>query len=1330
MQTKTLFSQHYLHNRLPDHPEWAEDPRPALRELRALWARAAEHGETWNEAQTEAEFVRPALEVLGWSYIVQASSRRAGQVTRPDYALFADAAARDAAYPLQGDDDAFYGRALAVGEAKHWGRRLSHKDSSGRDAWQAAGNPSHQMVSYLVGTRAPWGILTNGRVWRLYSREVSSTASQFYEVDLGLLFDFLPPGVEPDDAQIEQFKRWWLFFRRDAFVPDPGGRAFLERVHDGSATYARRISDKLKELVYAEVMPEIAGGFVAYRYHQLGIRQETDESLRQVYQASLSLLYKLLFLLYAEARGLLPMDNPGYREGSLSLVARWAADRLDRGLPLSDATYAASRYEALLALFHRVDRGDPRLGVPRYNGGLFNPEQADNRFLEAHKLSDRAVARAVDILVRDAGEPVDYAYIGVRNLGAIYEGLLENRLRVADAAAGRVELVDDRGERKASGSYYTPDYIVAYIVEHTLAPVLDEREAAFRAAMDRCAGLRRRLRTREADKRDANRRLHAELEQAERDAREAFLGVKVLDPSMGSGHFLVNAVDYLTDQVILRMQTYHDAHPEIPWDWNPIQRLIEAVRSDILAELERQGIRLEPERLDDTALLTRLVMKRCIYGVDLNPMAVELAKLSLWLHSFTIGAPLSFLDHHLRWGNSLIGAGVQTVERAIQASEQGGAVQLGLFAGPFAGLLDLTGLMIEVAEQADATLADVRHSAETFERFQEALVPYKRVLDLWVSQHFAAQGGTRANDKARELLTVHGGDVLPALRGEIALSEDYAAAIERARALWREKRFFHWDLEFPEVFVDLRRRDWAGNPGFDAVIGNPPYVRQEELTPLKGYLKVQYSHIYQGTADLFIYFFGRGLQLLRQGGLLSYISSNSWLRVNYAKRLRAYLRDEMTVETIVDLGDNRVFADAPDVYPAIPLVRREKPPEDHVAQVAAFSRGEGIHQFEEQLAERLFSVSIHNQPDTGWQLEDDSVRRLFEKLMNLGEPLESTIENQIYRGILTGLNEAFLIDQATRDYLSQSDPGCEPLVKPLVNGADVRSWYVEDRGRWLILLPDKWTESTFGSGLSEAEAWDKLRGKHPGIAAHLAPFAEAARKRADQGSYWWELRPCTYYGEFEGYKIFYPELSKTPRFALADPGSVGNKTTFMIPGKRLALLGLLMSRVLWFAATRLCVPIGERKDMLRYTLSAQFMSQLPIPEMTETQRATVSDLAAQITEHSRVRYDLHRRVCHRITIDLGQSGSGLSQKLAAWWNLEFRAFRSEIRKAFKHDIPLDDRGDWEAYLAAQQSAYRQLTSTIIQLETQLNAQVYSLFDLNPKEIGIIEEATKYAYGEM
>lgn len=898
MQTKTLFSPHYLETRLPQHPEWADDPTPAFDTLRALWEKAQQFGATWSEAQTEDEFIKPALTALGWTFTVQPKSKHAGHVTRPDYALFADEAAQQDAYLHQGDDNAFYSHVLAIAEAKYWDRPLSQKDASGRETWKPGENPSHQMVSYLVGTCVSWGILTNGRVWRLYSREVSSTASEFYEVDLAEIMN--DESANGDSSILDSFRRFWLFFRRDAFIPDAQGKHFVQRVHEGSLTYAREISDKLKELVYTEVMPEIAGGFIAYRREQMGIHTETEESLRDIYQASLSLLYKLLFLLYAEARSLLPVDNPGYREQSLTALAQWAADRRDRHLPLSTATHATPRYEALLALFHRIDRGDPSLNIPRYNGGLFNPQNPNNAFLERHRLSDRAVACAMDTLVRDAGQPVDYAYIDVRNLGAIYEGLLENKLQVSlqpSAVSGQppysvlptpysIQLVNDKGERKATGSYYTPDYIVKYIVHQTVGPILEARAAIFTAAMERVAEARRAL-ERTADP-GRTHLLRGRLDTAERDAREAFLGIKVLDPAMGSGHFLVNAVDFLTDGIIRQMQIFHDAHPAIPEDWNPIQQLVEQVRREILDEMARQGIAVEPRRLDDTALLTRLVMKRCIYGVDLNKMAVELAKLSLWLHSFTVGAPLSFLDHHLRWGNSLIGTDVRTVEAGIQVGKQqktglGEVSQFGLFAGPFAGLLDLTALMVEVVDRADATLSDVQQSAEDFEQFQHSLVPYKQALDLWVSRSFG-------NPEADDFLRLYGDAVLPALRGEKEVAERYKAAIARAHALWEERRFFHWDLEFPEVFVDLQKRDWAENPGFDAVIGNPPYGSTNALPWFPNLQN-----------DVFVYFWKQGIDTTKADGYLSFITPAGWLTGINFQSLREILLNDGKILKVVGL---------------------------------------------------------------------------------------------------------------------------------------------------------------------------------------------------------------------------------------------------------------------------------------------------------------------------------------------------------------------------------------------------------------------------------------------
>ena len=238
-------------------------------------------------------------------------------------------------------------------------------------------------------------------------------------------------------------------------------------------------------------------------------------------------------------------------------------------------------------------------------------------------------------------------------------------------------------------------------------------------------------------------------------------------------------------------------------------------------------------------------------------------------------------------------------------------------------------------------------------------------------------------------------------------------------------------------------------------------MRQEQLGPDKPFYRTHYD-VYHGVADLFVYFFAQGLHLLRTDGRLAYISSNAWLRANYATPLRQHLRTQTTVETIVDLGDNRVFADAPDMTPAIQIVRKTNPTNGYTAKATAFARGESITSFRDQLDDKLFTISIHDQPDTGWQMTGDTSRSLFTKIMATGKPLGEVVDGHMYYGIKTGLNEAFIIDQATRDRLVKDDPSCAAIIKPMLRGEDLRPWYQENEGRWLICLLDVvWTLTLF-----------------------------------------------------------------------------------------------------------------------------------------------------------------------------------------------------------------------------------------------------------------------------
>ncbi|MGI9190144.1 MAG: Eco57I restriction-modification methylase domain-containing protein [Longimicrobiaceae bacterium] len=1343
-ENRSLFSDHYLTARLPTRPEWTEDVTGAFATAHELWRQKRGLLAGLNEAQTEEEWIRPLLrDVLGWEFQVQTSvTGVGGSINRPDYSLFATPDDKAAATPLADDPGAFYGHVAAVADAKYYDRPLDRTVADARELTNA--NPSFQIVAYLVATGVEWGILTNGREWRLYSTRARSRVDTYYAVDLARVLS---------GSDETAFRYFFLFFRAAAFRPDPdSGRSFLEAVHEGSLTYGAELEARLKGLVFDEIFGHLAAGFVAWRRQQ-GDAPESDAELREIYGGTLRLLYRLLFLLHAEARGLLPVaDSDGYRQYSLTRIKRTVAGRIDSGAKLS--TVSDDLWNDLAALFRIIDLGDPGLDVPRYNGGLFRHDHPDNAFFETHRIADAYLLPALDRLARADGRHfIDYKALNVEQLGSIYEGLLEFHLRLADEDLGVVRskgkevyrplaavekplrvvpkgepfLVNDRGERKATGSYYTPHFIVEYIVAETVGPIVAEREARFRALMTEIAPRRKRLAATQEKLRGMESRrdgtatrwtneangLRRELARLEPEAVETLLGIRVCDPAMGSGHFLVHATDWLTERLIAILTDF----PE-----NPILARLAEIRDDIVANLAEQGIRVDPAALRDANLLKRMVMKRCVYGVDLNPMATELAKLSLWLDSFTIGAPLSFLDHHLKTGNSLVGTTVEDLRDAVETGDEG---QFDVFGGPFAGLLKATALMRDVATTTDATFAEVAQSAERYAEFERAMRPYKRLLDVWLARRFGIR-------RAEELATLHGAQVLALSRGGDAegVGAGFRGALDAAAEQARELRFFHWDLEFPEVFVDLELARWKENPGFDAVIGNPPYVRQEEVAELKPYFSHAFADAYHGVADLFVYFFAQGLRLTRHAGRLAFISSNSWLRANYASPLRHVLRTKATVETIVDLGDNRVFTDAPDVYPAILAVRRALPAAEHAAQAATFDRGEGIGAFAEQLREKLSSVAIYDQSDSGWQLGDEAGRRLFRKLMGSGTMFGEAVNGEIYRGILSGLTAAFVLDQQLRDEMIRKDVASGSILKPMLRGQDLRRWYSEDEGQWLIVVPAGWTRSVAGKMLPEQQGWDLFRQRYPAVAEHLAQYAEKARKRADQGDYWWELRPCAYYEAFSGAKIFWPDIGKSPRFVWDAADTHISNTAYFTPAASPYRLGILASRVTWFTIGKLSQSFGERAGSERYRLFTQSMSQLPIPDAPAPEREALGTLAMAITEQARSRYELHQQTRHRIQTDLGGAGGKLSRKLTEWWTLDFAGFRREAAKTLRQEIPLRERDEWEHWLAERRQRHDEHTAEIVRLETELNRRVYGLFDLTAAEIRIVEESTKYEYGKV
>ncbi len=412
-------------------------------------------------------------------------------------------------------------------------------------------------------------------------------------------------------------------------------------------------------------------------------------------------------------------------------------------------------------------------------------------------------------------------------------------------------------------------------------------------------------------------------------------------------------------------------------------------------------------------------------------------------------------------------------------------------------------------------------------------------------------------DKPQAMLFMRG-SVLPDLTRNIKCgnsligSDFYATQGQLNFDMTEMKRInaFDWDTEFPEIFNPSTR----SRGGFDVVIGNPPYVRQEMLGEFKVYFQRIYQ-AYQGTADLYVYFIERAVSLLRPGGMFAYIVANKWMRTKYGEPLRRWLKQQGLLE-ILDFGDLPVFAQA-TTYPCIITIRKEAAPQSFAA---ADIETLDFTSLADYAAAHVHSVKMDALDDAGWSLADESSKNLLTKLRAAGQPLGEYLKGEIYRGVLTGLNEAFVIDAETRARLIAEDARSAELIKPFLAGRDIKRYQTPHSERYLIF-------SRRGIDIKQYSAIEK----------HLLPFKEqlipkpAGYKGQDwkgrkPGNYkWFEIQDTIdYYAEFAKAKIIYPNICKQPEFAFDTEHFYANQKCFIIPCDDKYLLGILNSRVCFF----------------------------------------------------------------------------------------------------------------------------------------------------------------------
>lgn len=385
---------------------------------------------------------------------------------------------------------------------------------------------------------------------------------------------------------------------------------------------------------------------------------------------------------------------------------------------------------------------------------------------------------------------------------------------------------------------------------------------------------------------------------------------------------------------------------------------------------------------------------------------------------------------------------------------------------------------------------------------------------------------------------------------------------------------FDWQAEFPEIMQ-------AG--GFDAVIGNPPYVRQESLSDLKGYFEKNYEG-FDGAADLYAYFMEKGVNLLRDGGLFSIIVSSSFLRTTYGEPLRRMLTKHAAVVRIVDFGGLPVFTNAKDTYVCIPLlVKGAKLSRVEVAKVHSLD----IRNLSEYVAANHYSIPHERLLPTAWSLKSDEEAAVFAKIMKAGKPLGDYVERRFFRGVTSGLNEAFVIDTDTKRKLIAQNKRSAELIKPLLGGEDIRRYMFHDTDMWLIFTRRGVDINQYPAIRDHLENWK----------ADLTPKRDRSAKVGRKpGRYqWYEIQDdVAYYEIFEKPKIVFPDIAKEPRFCLDIDGHYLTNTAYCLGTDELYLLGVLNSRLFWFTISNISIPFGVRAGSYRYRLIYQYMEKVSI----------------------------------------------------------------------------------------------------------------------------------------
>lgn len=586
----------------------------------------------------------------------------------------------------------------------------------------------------------------------------------------------------------------------------------------------------------------------------------------------------------------------------------------------------------------------------------------------------------------------------------------------------------------------------------------------------------------------------------------------------------------------------------------------------ILRKLDPQNT--HPHHNTDYARKLHLIEK-CLYGTDIQPIAVQITKLRFFI-SLVVDQKSSTEHPHL--------APLPNLETKIIAANT-----LLPIPRSHTGQQSLLGNPKIAHKETELRQANAHHFS---------------------AQHFADKRKYKAH--------------ILRLRDELALLLKAELTLEPGDA----QRIAVWDPFDPNRYADFFEPEWmfGFQDKFDIIIGNPPYVRQEAIKEQKPQLKPHYPHSYSGTADLYVYFYERSINLLKSGGCLSFITSNKWFRAKYGTDLRKYMATHTLLEQIIDFGDEAVF-DAL-AYPTIVIaIKRDKPiilsdaqNDILVLNWDSHNPHYNVKDFPKVFAEEGFSVPQSSLQSVGWQLEPPTQRLLLDRLRKAGKPLGEYCNGRFYYGIKTGLNDAFVISREQRDILIEKDPKSAEIIKPFLRGKDIKRWNVEFENQYFIKIESSENVRHAWSGLPAEQAEDKFAAMHPSI---YAWFTEGDRRqklidRSDQGRYFWELRSCAYWEEFNQPKIIVPAITDNVNYATDLIGYFSNdKTSIIVSEDWRYIIAILNSSISWWVTKQLY----STKQGGFFEFKPMYVSAFPIPSISSYHRNIIEPLVDNILKN-------------------------------------------------------------------------------------------------------------------